>query len=142
LGHFNYTGIAAKLEETRRRPGNVTRGEVTRGCSSASHFAQESQKLRIHDEEYSSGFLQIEESHKVEILVRIYFTKEKQEREKELLSHAGNGSEDSKWWFFFVVVVVLGFELRAFTLNHSTSPIFVTGFFKIGFHELLFQAGF
>jgi hypothetical protein len=29
-------------------------------------------------------------------------------------------------FFFFVV---LGFELRVFTLSHSTSPIFVLGFF-------------
>jgi hypothetical protein len=26
----------------------------------------------------------------------------------------------------------VGFELRAYTLNHSTSPFFVLGFFKIG----------
>jgi ABC-type uncharacterized transport system permease subunit len=29
---------------------------------------------------------------------------------------------------FFFFLAVLGFELRAFTLNHSTSPIFVKGF--------------
>jgi hypothetical protein len=29
--------------------------------------------------------------------------------------------------FFFAV---LGFELRAYTLSHSTSPIFVTGFLR------------
>jgi hypothetical protein len=28
--------------------------------------------------------------------------------------------------------VVLDLELRAFTLSHSTSPIFVLGIFKIG----------
>jgi hypothetical protein len=38
--------------------------------------------------------------------------------------------------------VVLGFELRAYTLSHSTSPFFVMGFFKISSHELLAQAGF
>jgi hypothetical protein len=36
-------------------------------------------------------------------------------------------------FFFFVV---LGFELRAYTLSHSTSPTFVMGFFEIGSHEL------
>jgi hypothetical protein len=38
--------------------------------------------------------------------------------------------------------VVLGFELRAFILSHSTSPIFVKGFFEIGSLELFAQAGF
>jgi hypothetical protein len=33
--------------------------------------------------------------------------------------------------------VVLGFELRAFTLSHSTSPIFVMVFFSL---ELFAQA--
>jgi hypothetical protein len=28
--------------------------------------------------------------------------------------------------------VVLGLELKAFTLSHSNSPIFVMGFFEIG----------
>jgi hypothetical protein len=28
--------------------------------------------------------------------------------------------------------LVLGLELRAFTLSHPTSPIFVIGFFKMG----------
>jgi hypothetical protein len=41
--------------------------------------------------------------------------------------------------FFFAV---LGLELRAYTLSHSTSPIFVMGFFEIGSHELFAQAGF
>jgi hypothetical protein len=30
---------------------------------------------------------------------------------------------------FFFFVAVLGFELRAYTLSHSTSPFFVMGFF-------------
>jgi hypothetical protein len=30
--------------------------------------------------------------------------------------------------FFCFVLVVLGLELKAFTLSHSTSPIFVKGF--------------
>jgi hypothetical protein len=34
---------------------------------------------------------------------------------------------------FFAVLV---FELRAFTLSHSTIPIFVKGFSEIGSHEL------
>jgi hypothetical protein len=40
-----------------------------------------------------------------------------------------------------IFFVVLGFELRAFTLSHSTSPIFffffVMGIFEIGSHELV-----
>jgi hypothetical protein len=36
----------------------------------------------------------------------------------------------------------LGFELRAYTLNHSTSPFFVIGFFEIGSHKLFAQDGF
>jgi hypothetical protein len=42
----------------------------------------------------------------------------------------------------FVCFVVLGLELRAFTPRHSTSSIFVMGFFEIGSHELFAQAGF
>jgi hypothetical protein len=38
--------------------------------------------------------------------------------------------------------VVLGFELRAYTLSHSTSLIFVVGIFEIGSHKLFAQAGF
>jgi hypothetical protein len=41
--------------------------------------------------------------------------------------------------FFFEI---LGFELRAFTLSHSTSPFFVKGFFEIGSHGVFAQAGF
>jgi hypothetical protein len=36
----------------------------------------------------------------------------------------------------------MGFELRAFTLSHSTGPIFVMGFFKVGSRELFARAGF
>jgi hypothetical protein len=43
-------------------------------------------------------------------------------------------------WFFFLVT--LGFELRVFTLSHSTSLIFCEGFFEIGSHELFASAGF
>jgi hypothetical protein len=42
----------------------------------------------------------------------------------------------------FFVCVLLGFELRAFTLSHSTSPIFVMGFFEIGSCELFALDGF
>jgi hypothetical protein len=38
--------------------------------------------------------------------------------------------------------MILGFELRAFTLSHSTSPIFVMGFFKIGSLKLFARSGF
>jgi hypothetical protein len=51
--------------------------------------------------------------------------------------------------FFFVVVVivvfvVLGFELRAYTLSHSTALFcdFFFFFFEIGSLELIAQAGF
>jgi hypothetical protein len=36
---------------------------------------------------------------------------------------------------------LLGFELRAYTLSHSTSSLFVMGFFEIGSHKLFAQAG-
>jgi hypothetical protein len=51
------------------------------------------------------------------------------------------GSMPGKWrhTFFFFSLVVLGLELRAFTLSHSTSPIFVMGFFEIGSLELFAQ---
>jgi hypothetical protein len=42
-------------------------------------------------------------------------------------------------FFFFPV---LGLELRAYTLHHSTSHIFCEGFFEIGSLELFAQAGF
>jgi hypothetical protein len=35
----------------------------------------------------------------------------------------------------------LGLELRAYTLSHCTSPLFVMAFFKIGSHELFSLAG-
>jgi hypothetical protein len=41
--------------------------------------------------------------------------------------------------FFFAL---LGFELMAYTLGHSTSPFFVLGIFKIVSHELFAWAGF
>jgi hypothetical protein len=44
--------------------------------------------------------------------------------------------------YYYYYFVVLGFELRAFTLNHSTSPIFVMGFFEIRSHEPFAWAGF
>jgi hypothetical protein len=34
--------------------------------------------------------------------------------------------------FFFFFLVVLGLELRAYTLSHSTSPFFLKGIFEIG----------
>jgi hypothetical protein len=38
--------------------------------------------------------------------------------------------------------VIVGFELRAYTLSHSTKPVFATGFFEIESHELFAGAGF
>jgi hypothetical protein len=34
--------------------------------------------------------------------------------------------------YFFFLLLVSGFELRVYTMSHSTSPFFVMGFFKIG----------
>jgi hypothetical protein len=50
--------------------------------------------------------------------------------------------EESKSLFSFFVLfcfvfAILGFELRAYTLSHSTSPFFVKGIFKIGSLKLL-----
>jgi hypothetical protein len=39
-------------------------------------------------------------------------------------------------FLFFSFFAILGFELRAFTLSHSTSPFFVMNFFEIGSQEL------
>jgi hypothetical protein len=44
--------------------------------------------------------------------------------------------------FLFVCFVVLGFELRAFTLNHSTSSFLWRVFFEIGSYGLFAWAGF
>jgi hypothetical protein len=41
--------------------------------------------------------------------------------------------------FYFAV---LGFELRAYTLSHSTSHFFVKGFFEIGSRKLFAWSGF
>jgi hypothetical protein len=45
---------------------------------------------------------------------------------------------------YLLLFVVLGFELRAYTLSHTTShpSFFCEGFFEIGSHELFAQAGF
>jgi hypothetical protein len=43
---------------------------------------------------------------------------------------------------FFFFLVVLGFELRAYTLSHSTCPFFVMGFFEMESPKLFAQAGF
>jgi hypothetical protein len=43
--------------------------------------------------------------------------------------------------FFFFFLMVLGFEFKASTLSHSTSPFFVKDF-SIRSRELLAQAGF
>jgi hypothetical protein len=46
-------------------------------------------------------------------------------------------------FLFCFVLVILGLELRAFTLSHSTSPIFVlVFFFEIGSRKLFAQDGF
>jgi hypothetical protein len=43
---------------------------------------------------------------------------------------------------FGFVFLVLGFELRAYTLSHFTSPFTCDGFFEIGCHELFGGDGF
>jgi hypothetical protein len=42
---------------------------------------------------------------------------------------------------FCFVFAVVGFELRAYTLSHSTSPLFVMSIFQKGFQEVFAQAG-
>jgi hypothetical protein len=42
-------------------------------------------------------------------------------------------------FFFFLA---LGFELRAYTLSHSTNPFLCDEFFEIWSHELFAQDGF
>jgi hypothetical protein len=44
--------------------------------------------------------------------------------------------------FCFFFLVVLGLELRAYTLSHSTSPIFVKGFCEIGSGRTICPVGF
>jgi hypothetical protein len=44
--------------------------------------------------------------------------------------------------FLSLFSAVLGFELRACILSHSTSPFFVMGFSEMGSLELFAQAGF
>jgi hypothetical protein len=41
-----------------------------------------------------------------------------------------------------IIFAVLGLELRAYTLSHSTSPFFVIGIFEIGSYKLFAQTGF
>jgi hypothetical protein len=41
----------------------------------------------------------------------------------------------------FIYFTLPGLELRTYTLNHSTSPFFVTGFFEIQSRKLFAQAG-
>jgi hypothetical protein len=45
-----------------------------------------------------------------------------------------------KFYFTFFFLAVLCFELRAYTLSHSTGPFFVMGFFEIG-SRVLFASG-
>jgi hypothetical protein len=45
------------------------------------------------------------------------------------------------FFFFLFRFAVLGLELRAYTLSHSTA-LDVLGVFEIGSHELFAQAGF
>jgi hypothetical protein len=35
-------------------------------------------------------------------------------------------------WVFFCFVLILGFELRAYTLSHSTNPFFMMAIVEIG----------
>jgi hypothetical protein len=65
----------------------------------------------------------------------------KQSKGKSMRTMANNHYQQcTKVPFFFSSV--LGLELRAYTLRHSTSPFSVMGIFKIGFQELFAGAGF
>jgi hypothetical protein len=46
------------------------------------------------------------------------------------------------YYLFIFLFEVLGFELKVYTLNHSTSLIFVVVFFEVGSCELFVQEGF
>jgi hypothetical protein len=43
---------------------------------------------------------------------------------------------------YFILFAVLGFELTAYNLSHSTSPVFVMGFFEIESLKLFAWVGF
>jgi hypothetical protein len=43
---------------------------------------------------------------------------------------------------FFYFLAVLGLEVKAYTLSHSTNPFFVMGFFEIGFCNLFAWSNF
>jgi hypothetical protein len=47
-----------------------------------------------------------------------------------------HGTTNATAFIFGVGQAVLGFELRAYTLGHSTGP-FCVGFFEIGSQELI-----
>jgi hypothetical protein len=53
----------------------------------------------------------------------------------------GKGHNPQGFFCLFVClfVTVLGLELRAYTLSHSTSPFLVKGFFKLGSPEVFAQ---
>jgi hypothetical protein len=54
-----------------------------------------------------------------------------------LLSAGITGMLHHAWLFYFIFFAVLGLELRAYTLSHSTSPFLMKGFFKIGPYKLI-----
>jgi hypothetical protein len=45
-------------------------------------------------------------------------------------------------FYFYFFFAVLGLELRAYTLSHSTTLFFCDRFFEIGSCELFARAGF
>jgi hypothetical protein len=57
-------------------------------------------------------------------------------------SHKVTDSCHLSLWVFLGSFAVFGFELRAYTLSHSTSPFFVMGFFEIESHKLFSWDGF
>jgi hypothetical protein len=65
-----------------------------------------------------------------------------------MLEYKGQSTQDGVLFFFFPPFVLLRFELKAYTLSHSTSLVFVclflvmVLFFEIGSHKLFAQAGF
>jgi hypothetical protein len=56
------------------------------------------------------------------------------------IKKSGGGVDSNIYLFIFFAV--LEFELRDYTLSHSTSPLFLMGFLKIGSQEIFAQVGF
>jgi hypothetical protein len=63
--------------------------------------------------------------------------------ERDLLRRNSEGCWVGENYIYIYIFTVLEFELKAYTLSHSTSPHFlVMGFFEVGSCELFAQASF